>query len=70
MKVSQLDQACSVCALLDFTRKFIFRGLCSILAAKQAEFIIVLAQGTTLEGCAIDAMMVELAEELVGADND
>ena len=28
------------------------------------------AQGTTLEGCAIDAMMVELAEELVGADND
>ena len=30
----------------------------------------VLAQGTTLEGCAIDAMMVELAEELVGADND
>ena len=30
----------------------------------------VLAQGTTLEGCAIDAMLVELADELVGADND
>ena len=28
------------------------------------------AQGTTLEGCAIDAILVELAEELVGADND
>ena len=38
MKVSQLDQACVVGALFDFARKFIFRGLCSILAAKQAEF--------------------------------